>query len=347
MQANNSEIKKFIKNNEKYHVYKDLDKKDKMLSEEIKKPIKTQFIANDITLEALVDLHEENDNAVGVFKDELAGWFKDMNKYRAGSDLEFWLSSWSGQGISLNRKTAKSAFVEKPIIPVLGGIQPSIFNLFYTEENKDNGFLDRMLLSYPALEIDMYNDNEMDNNIIEWYSATIKHFYDSIKVSVIKRDVDGNIIPCICEFDTQAKKEWIRIFNELSNTQNSHDENEYMKSMLPKQKIYIPRFAMLINIVQSFFDNSANFDIINKKSILNAERLSKYFIAMAKKIKIDSVERSDIKTIINETKGKTNKEKFGIMLKENPDLNVTDISELLNVSRKTIYEWKKTLDNTK
>jgi transcriptional antiterminator len=35
------------------------------------------------------------------------------------------------------------------------------------------------------------------------------------------------------------------------------------------------------------------------------------------------------------------------MLKENPDLNVTDISELLNVSRKTIYEWKKTIDNSK
>jgi Rps23 Pro-64 3,4-dihydroxylase Tpa1-like proline 4-hydroxylase len=80
-------------------------------------------------------LHQESDNCVGVFKDELAGWFKDMNKYREGSDLEFWLSCWSGKAISLNRKTAKSSFVDKPLISVLGGIQPSILNSFYTEDN--------------------------------------------------------------------------------------------------------------------------------------------------------------------------------------------------------------------
>ena len=110
-------------------------------------------------------MHEESDNSVGVFKDELAGWFKDMNKYRAGSDLEFWLSSWSGKSVSLNRKTAKSAFVEKPLIPVLGGIQPSILTSFYTDENKDNGFVDRMLLSFPELEIERYNDKEISKEI--------------------------------------------------------------------------------------------------------------------------------------------------------------------------------------
>jgi len=129
MKANNKEIKNYIKQNDKYQAHKSLDKDEQQRTEEIKKPIKTQFIVNDITLEALVDLHEESDNAVGVFKDELAGWFKDMNKYRAGSDLEFWLSSWSGKAVSLNRKTSKSAFVEKPFIPVLGGIQPSILNI--------------------------------------------------------------------------------------------------------------------------------------------------------------------------------------------------------------------------
>ena len=61
---------------------------------EVKKPRKSQFIADDITIEALVDLHQESKNSVGVFKDELAGWFKDMNKYREGSDLQFWLCKW-------------------------------------------------------------------------------------------------------------------------------------------------------------------------------------------------------------------------------------------------------------
>lgn len=345
MKANNNEVKKYIKQNDKYLYYNTLDKEERKLTEEIKKPVKTQFIVNDITLEALVDLHEESDNAVGVFKDELAGWFKDMNKYRAGSDLEFWLSSWSGKSVSLNRKSSKSAFVEKPLIPVLGGIQPSIFSIFYTEENKDNGFIDRMLLSYPELDIETYNDNEMSNEILEWYNASIINFYESIKIQLIKRNIEHDIEPQVVYFSEEAKKEWIRIFNDITTVQNSNDENEYMKSMLPKQKSYIPRFALILNTIDCFFNDKSNILLISKENILNAEKLSKYFIAMSKKIKIDSVEKADIKTIINDNKNKTTKEKFKILYKQNPNLNKKEVSEMLGVTRTTIYNFIKEIQN--
>jgi hypothetical protein len=101
LKINSNQIKKYYTELEKFEFYDSLPAKEKSDYTEVTKPIKTQFIANDITLEALVDLHQESDNAVGVFKDELAGWLKDMNKYRAGSDLEFWLSCWSGKSVSI------------------------------------------------------------------------------------------------------------------------------------------------------------------------------------------------------------------------------------------------------
>jgi hypothetical protein len=112
MKENSKEIKKYIEAMKIQEYFNNLSKKDKEIHPEPKPAVKSQFIANDITLEALVELHQESDNAVGVFKDELAGWLKDMNKYRAGSDLEFWLSTWSGKSVFMNRKTAKSSFVE-------------------------------------------------------------------------------------------------------------------------------------------------------------------------------------------------------------------------------------------
>ena len=268
-----------------------------------------------------------------------------MNKYRAGSDLEFWLSSWSGKSVSLNRKSSKSAFVEKPLIPVLGGIQPSIFSIFYTEENKDNGFIDRMLLSYPELDIETYNDNEMSNEILEWYNASIINFYESIKIQLIKRNIEHDIEPQVVYFSEEAKKEWIRIFNDITTVQNSNDENEYMKSMLPKQKSYIPRFALILNTIDCFFNDKSNILLISKENILNAEKLSKYFIAMSKKIKIDSVEKSDIKTVINDNKNKTTKDKFKILYKQNPNLNKKEVSEMLGVTRTTIYNFIKEIQN--
>lgn len=344
MKVNNREIKTYIKKNEKYHAYKELDKKEQKNTEEIKKPIKTQFIVNDITLEALVDLHEESDNSVGVFKDELAGWFKDMNKYRAGSDLEFWLSSWSGKAVNLNRKTAKSAFVEKPLIPVLGGIQPSILTTFYTDENKDNGFIDRMLLSFPELEIENYNDREISKDVLEWYSSSVVNFYDAIKKDILKRNIEMEIEPIIADFSTDAKKEWIRIFNDITKIQNSDEENEYMKSMLPKQKSYIPRFALILNTIDCFYSDATDVSTISKNSILKAEKLSKYFIAMAKKIKVNTVEVADIKQKIYLNKDKSTREKFTEIYKENPNIKKKEVADLLGVSRQTIFNFIKDLE---
>lgn len=337
---NAKEIKKYIKESEKYLYYTNLPKKEKDEHSEVPKPIKTQFIANDITLEALVDLHQESDNSVGVFKDELAGWLKDMNKYREGSDLEFWLSTWSGKSVNLNRLTRAGSFVEKPFIPVLGGIQPSIFNTFYTDENKDNGFMDRMLLCYPDLKIDKYNDNEISDDTLSWYKEIVISFYDTIK-GVIKRDDEGDILPLTAKFSEDAKIEWKRIFNEMTDVQNDENENEYLKSMFPKQKSYIPRFACLIHVFDEFFTEGGNTLLISKESLLKAEKLSKYFIATAKKIKINSADVSKIKNTITANKGKSEKEKLHEIWKINAKFNRSETAELLGVSRVTIGKWTK------
>jgi hypothetical protein len=340
--ANNSEIKTYIKRMDAYRAYMDLEKKEREAEEKLYKPIKTQFIASDITLEALVELHEENKNAVGVFKDELAGWLKDMNKYRAGSDLEFWLSSWSNKGVALNRKTSKSSFVESPIIPILGGIQPGVLNQFYTEENKDNGFIDRILTCYPDVDVEMYNDNEMDAELLQEYEDFIIKMYQHIKRNVVVYDNEQQISSIIAVFTESAKKEWMRIHDEITAMQNSSTENEYMKSMLPKQKSYIPRFALLINTLDSMTSADAfPHDIICKESVLKAERLSKYFINMAKKVKLKSSETFELKKVMALNKGKSKKEQIQEVFKVHPEFNRSEAADILGVSRQTIKNWLK------
>lgn len=336
---NSREIKEFIKKNAEYQEYSALSKKEKAQVEEVPKPKKRQFIANDITLEALVDLHQDSDNSVGVFKDELAGWFKDMNKYRQGSDLEHWLSSWSGKAINLNRITRAGSFVESPMIPVLGGIQPGIFNNFYTEENKDNGFLDRMLLSFPDAIVDEYNDNELDETLLNWYKEAIIYIYDSIKQS-IRRDLeDGNIDPYIAYFTDEAKTEWKRIFNEFTGFQNNDEENEYLKSMYPKQKSYIPRFALILNTLESIYERQEISRMITKESILKAEKLSKYFVANAKKIKIEAVEVSELKSTTK--KAESNFDKIKLIYDKDPDFNKTKVADMLGLSRQQVIRTVK------
>lgn len=342
---NNREVQNYHKDFEKWEYYNNLTPKEKKEHEEVHKPIVSQFIVNDITTESLIDIHQSRDNGIAVFKDELAGWLKDMNKYRAGSDLEFWLSSWSGESVNVNRVTRGVSYVNRPFIPVLGGIQPSIFSSMQTEENKENGFIDRLLLSYPELQVDKYTDRDLDITAYNWYSDAITSFFEVINKTnkIIQRDKDGNILPLIYTFDQEAKKEWIRIFNEITEIQNSEEENEYMKSMLPKQKTYIPRFALLIHVFNTFIETETTL-LITKDSVLKAEKLSKYFINMAKKIKINSTEVSQLKSISKDSRFINTKDKFEAMYKSNPKLNKKEAAEILGVSRQQIYKYLKEIE---
>lgn len=339
---NFKEIKRYYEQLESYQFYMELSKKEKEDQSEPTKPRKTQFIANDITLEALIDLHQESDNAVGVFKDELAGWFKDMNKYRQGSDLEFWLSCWSGKSVSLNRMTRKGSFIEKPFISVLGGIQPSIFNQFATDENKENGFLDRMLLSFPDAKVEEYNENELHYSDIQWYSDAITNFFQVIKSQAVKRDNSGKIASNVLKFNSEAKQEWKRIFNKISQQQNNDEENEYLKSMYPKQKSYIPRFALLLHVFNGAFDEKLAGTEITKDSILKAEKLSDYFVMNAKKIKIEASEIKDLKTASKG--GETTFDKLKAIYKADPEFNRSKVAELLGVSRIQIQRLLKKIE---
>jgi hypothetical protein len=340
---NNKLVKEYIREYEKYEAYQSMDKKEKNQCDKIYKPRKKQIKVDDITMEALVELLEERKNAVGVLKDELAGWIKDMNKYREGSDKEFWLSSWSGGSITINRKTAKSGFVSNPVIPVLGGIQPGIFNNFTTSENKDSGFLDRLLLSYPEITIENFSKGEIDSNTLIWYNDYVLTFHEFID-SMIVYEEDLEIKPQIVNFSKDAYIEYERIYNWMSELQNSDDENEYMKSMLSKMKNYVVRFSLILNLLYVYEDNKLNIYEIQKESILNAEKLAKYFINMAKKIKINTMEVMELKTILKLNFNRSKKEQLEAFYKSNPDFNKKEAAELLSISRKTIYNWIKEID---
>jgi transcriptional regulator with PAS, ATPase and Fis domain len=114
--------------------------------------------------------------------------------------------------------------------------------------------------------------------------------------------------------------------------------------MYPKQKNYLPRFALLIHVFNSMF-NDDNLEVITKDSMIKAEKLSKYFIAHAKKIKINSSSLSEMKTTINSAKNKSTKEKLHALYLTNEVENKSEVAEMLGVSRVTINKWLKEFEN--
>jgi len=342
-EINSSLFSRYQKEKKKFEAYDALSEAEKKNETKVDKPIQTQLIVNDTTLEALLQLHAERDSCVALEKDELHGWLLDMNKYREGSDKQFWLSSWSGKGLSINRIGRGGTLLENPFIPVIGGVQPQVLEGFFTKENIQSGFMDRLLLSYPEHSIMEFTESEMSYESIAWYSDYVKKMYNILEYNH-RRDDEGNIIPFEAYFTTEAKKEWLRITRGLQAKELSEHENEVMKTMYPKFKAYILRFALILHVMHCVAEDRTDFIDVPKRALLGAEKLSNYFIAMFKKVQINTLERNDM---IKRAGKRSTRDAVKAMYDSNPDFNRTQLAETLGVSRQTINNNLKAIRDEK
>jgi len=155
---------------------------------------------------------------------------------------------------------------------------------------------------------------------------------------------DGNVKPIMATIGQEAMVEYVRIYDSYVDIQNGDFENEYMKSMYPKQKNYLPRFALLIHAFTCYFD-AGDYTVISKESMLKAERLSKYFIAHAKKIKINTETTADIKKTILAAKNDSKKEQFKKLYTLDRNINIQEVAELLGVSKSVLHRYRREVNH--
>lgn len=111
-----------------------------------------QIIAQDITIEALLKLHDHNPYGIGIVRDELAGVFNGFNRYNfAGGDEEALLSLYSCAPTGVNRKTGSERFfIENPCVGLTGTIQPRVLARLIANA-KNNGFWERFIYVFDDL----------------------------------------------------------------------------------------------------------------------------------------------------------------------------------------------------
>lgn len=341
---NGRAIRRYVKEYKKFEYYDSLPKKEKERVDPVMEPKKEQFIVGDATIEALVQLHQESVNSVGIYRDELAGWILDMNKYRAGSDQQTWLGTWSGEPIIANRvKQSSNAYVAQPFLPILGGIQPSILNIFYTDDNKASGFTDRILLSYPDVEVQPYNKNQLDPMLVESYENRIINFYRHVKDRVTQNE-DGDVNFEVFTWSEEGEEEWDRLMHKIYEMEIGDHTNEYIKSILAKIKSYLARFCLLLHILKIAMGEESSRNGISANTVKDAEKLGDYFIFMAEKIKVTARESYSMRNVVKNDK-LSNKQKVQEIMKNDKDFNRTELAELLGVSRQMIHKYIKEIEN--
>lgn len=339
IKLNERELHKYKEAMQRFKEYSELDKAEKKNRAKVDEPTSGQFIVGDVTFEKLISMHEKNKKGIGILRDELTAWIKDLNKYRPGSDLENYLSAFSGKPIIKNRVTAEDNYVAQSFLSILGGVQPAILSMHYTTENKDNGLIDRILLCYPKITIEYFNDNEIDQEWLDWYNDFIIMLKDNLD-KLITYTNTGQINSKVVLFSPDARNEFKRVLNGLTDIENGDFESDYIKNIIPKQKTYLARFALMLNILY-WHNEEGDFNYISKRSVMSAEKLVNYFMFMAKKNKFETTEKNEIKELVKKTGKVKTKEKFLQAYEDDKTINITKLCELLGVSRASGHKWIK------
>jgi hypothetical protein len=90
-------------------------------------PIRERVMTQDGTIEALYGLLADNPEGLLVYRDELAGWLRAMERDGREAERAFYLEAWNGQGrFTIDRVGRGTQDVEALCVGVIGTIQPGV-----------------------------------------------------------------------------------------------------------------------------------------------------------------------------------------------------------------------------
>jgi len=243
------------------------------------KPAWQKFLLSDFTPEALAEVHRMNKRGIGVYVDELAGWFKNFNRYNNGSEMEFWLSVWSAKPINIDRKTGEPIFIPLPFISVAGTIQNGLLNELAKNNRTENGFIERILFVIPEnLQKSYWSEKEIDPAYIRSWENVMTNLMN-ISVS---NDETFNPEPVVLHFAPEAKRilfEW-----QKTNADQSNDaDNDGLSGIFSKMETYAVRLALILEMMRSACNESRR-EAISVESVEGALKLVEYFKNSAVKV---------------------------------------------------------------
>lgn len=240
--------------------------------EDLQRPIRRQIIVDDVTIEALMQIMDENPRGVCLYNDEFSSFLDNMDRYTHGSSEQAYLSMFNGNPISKNRKGEKlSLRINDPFITITGTIQLGIITDLMEGRRKKNGFFERLVFAYPKKEIfPLWKDlrKKKSSDHYHLWERTIVSLYDESN----RRIADGGRVLTLSEEACEVIDKW----QQMNIERIRNEANSNIRVMYSKASIYILRFCLLLHELEnSCLDTDK--EVLNMHTVEKATKLAEYF----------------------------------------------------------------------
>jgi hypothetical protein len=237
-----------------------------------------QRYTNDTTPEALAEMLQHNPAGIGIYRDELAGWFKSFDRYAKGAEQEQMLSLWSLSPLVVNRKSGEPVNVHRPFVPVGGTIQPAVIEGIGKDGRSENGFTDRLLFAWPEdQEKPLRTNAEMPESLAQQYAEGI-----TALLNIGFEDQQAHT-PHLVRFTTEAGERFLRYSNETIKESCDNTEDSRLKSLYTKFDIHAPRLALILQMLWHAFEGNTRATV-ELETMERAIKTAGYFLKQSKRV---------------------------------------------------------------
>lgn len=242
-----------------------------------------RVVVSDATVEALIPLLRDHPRGLILLIDELSGWRASFDRYRGGrgSDRQFFLSCFSGQPVTVDRKRTGSVSLRDPLVNVYGTIQPDLLPTLADKGGRADGFLDRILFSFPEpLAEDCWNDQGLAGETVDAWKRVINRL---ASMAMVADPDSGPDQPRVLRFSPEARHTWIAWYTAHVAESREPDLGGALRGSWIKLKNYALRLTLIVHLLRVACDECPEGDV-DAESVRRAVLLVGYFKDHARRV---------------------------------------------------------------
>ncbi|WP_158505896.1 DUF3987 domain-containing protein [Geminocystis sp. NIES-3708] len=232
------------------------------------KPVLRRFIVQDSTFDGLIKTHSENLNGFLCYVDELSGYFKRMNKFYNGDDIQRDLELYEGKPLIKTRASDDSnVFLERTAISTVGTIQEVMLRQILATKDDLSGVSARWLIWAGKMPLGkLVTRDDTENN----FSETLRDLLNIL----IHQNINSDLL-----IDDQAYelfRQWQHsIMDSLQQISLPQLENKYSKI-----ESDVIKFAGILHFLSMHIQPNliTNELIINSEIMARAIELGNYYL---------------------------------------------------------------------
>jgi hypothetical protein len=245
---------------------------------EPEEPKLRRLVMNDATFEALHQTMSENPAGILVIRDELTGWWSQLDRAGREGERAFYLQAWNGDtGYTIDRIGRGTIHVEACCISMLGGIQPGRLRSYLADALEDgpsnDGLIQRFqLLVWPDMEQDWkYVDRAPDQEATQKASEVFR--------TLVAMNPEE---PARFRFDADALELFVDWLEELEAKIRGGELHPALISHLSKYRSLMPSLALLFHLAETA--GSGNAGTVSLASAKRAAAWCEYLESHARRV---------------------------------------------------------------